>query len=439
MDRSTDILIIGGGAAGLMAGRELTRGGLSVRILEGRKRLGGRIHTLPVQNFPGNAEAGAEFIHGKTPITLGLLKEANIGHYETGGQRWNAGTDRKQSNLSGVHWEEFEQQLNELEQDMTLNDFLGQYFRGARYQGLRDSVRGMASGFDCADPDLASALALREEWFSQTENGDPQYRIQGGYSQLTGFLEKEIRSGGGKIKMNTLAREVLWNRNPVIVFGDKEEEYQARKVLITIPTGVLQSKTRGKGKLNFNPSIPELEDAADQIGFGSGIKFLLLFRSAFWKDREFLDLIGPGKDHLGMIFSKFPVPTWWTPFPKDDPMLTGWIGGPPAARLKRSSDNVLLTLAEESILAIFGRSTGWFRQNLVKSKVINWAGDPYSRGSYSYATLGSGKARKQFVGFPSENLFFAGEAFYEGPFPGTVEAALASGKESAHRMLSLPR
>src|SRR4051794_14534532 len=73
-----DILVIGAGASGLMAARELSAKGKKVIILEARKRAGGRIDTSPVKHFNQPVETGAEFIHGKLPLTLQLLKENNI-------------------------------------------------------------------------------------------------------------------------------------------------------------------------------------------------------------------------------------------------------------------------------------------------------------------------------------------------------------------------
>ena len=42
----TDVVIVGGGLAGLAAARKLARAGLSTRIVEARERLGGRAHTI---------------------------------------------------------------------------------------------------------------------------------------------------------------------------------------------------------------------------------------------------------------------------------------------------------------------------------------------------------------------------------------------------------
>ena len=58
-----DILIIGAGAAGLAAARELSSANFKVIVLEARDRIGGRVYTN--RTFaPIPIEFGAELIHG---------------------------------------------------------------------------------------------------------------------------------------------------------------------------------------------------------------------------------------------------------------------------------------------------------------------------------------------------------------------------------------
>ena len=74
-------------------------------------------------------------------------------------------------------------------------------------------------------------------------------------------------------------------------------------------------------------------------------------------------------------------------------------------------------------------------QLLTASAVVNWKKDPYSRGAYSYDTVGSIEAKK-ILNTPIEGtIYFAGEAFYEGTSPGTVEAALVSAKNVVEKIV----
>ena len=56
----TNLLVVGAGAAGLIAACELARAGKRVTVLEARDRCGGRIWSLPVQEWGYPAEGGAE-------------------------------------------------------------------------------------------------------------------------------------------------------------------------------------------------------------------------------------------------------------------------------------------------------------------------------------------------------------------------------------------
>lgn len=180
------ILIIGAGAAGLVAAYELSAAGYPVIVVEATERAGGRILTQEGGGFSMPVEAGAEFIHGELPVTLKLLKEAGITYRPVEGRmlRLRNGEWIEQDLFSG-DWEELMRQMGQLKEDIPIETFLDTYFSDGRYALLRSSVRGFAEGYDLVDLRRASTLALYQEW---QEEGEAQYRVDGGYGKLIDHL-----------------------------------------------------------------------------------------------------------------------------------------------------------------------------------------------------------------------------------------------------------
>ena len=138
---------------------------------------------------------------------------------------------------------------------------------------------------------------------------------------------------------------------------------------------------------------------------------------------------------FGFIISDQVIPTYWTQNPEKSALLTGWLGGPEAAVLKDAADDHILALTIQSLGKIFDMQEADIRNLLSGAEVMNWTADPYSRGSYSYATVHTAEARKVLTAPINGAIYFAGEGLYDGPEMGTVEAALASGKKIAEIIL----
>ena len=424
--QDSQIIIIGAGAAGLMAASILGKSGINVSVVEGRDRVGGRIYTLEKSVFSFPAEAGAEFVHGDLPVTMKLLKEAGINYSPVEGKMWNArnGTlSREQTFVEG--WPLVMEKLKELPLDLNIEDFLNKYFSGDKYIPLQKSLIGFVEGYDAADPKRASAFALRDEWLS--ENDAKQYRIHGGYQNLINYLKKECADAGVKIHLNAAVKEIVWKENQVEA-KTESEIFHGSKLLLTVPLGILQTAA-----ISFFPDLPQKTEAANKMGFGSVIKILLGFKNKFWENVR--DKDEKNLNSLGFLFSDELVPTWWTQFPSDIPMLTGWLAGPKAKRLQTYSDEMLLHEALNSLSKIFNVKTELLKAQLYSHRIINWPADPFALGAYSYFTVETPEARKILAAPIANTLFFAGEAFYAGAEMGTVEAALASGEEAGNEIL----
>jgi monoamine oxidase len=429
----SDILIIGAGAAGLMAARSLTNTGKKVTLLEARDRCGGRIHTLTQGPVFNTVELGAEFVHGDLPVTLNLLKEAGIPYHHTGGEMWHyqEGHFDKEGPFAG-DWDLLMDKLGKLERDISIEDFLQNEFPGDKYDSLKNSVRKYASGYDTADTAKASSFALRKEWQSEEFS---QYRIKGGYGAMVNYLEEEFKKGGGVIHLNSVVTAIHWQAGRVKVITGAGKTYEVAQILIALPLGVLQAEKGATAAIAFYPPIPGYTKAINAMGFGAVIKVLLEFKEPFWEDKLTEKLAGKSLKNMGFLLSDEDIPTWWTQMPQHRPVLTGWLGGPAAAAKKNLTDKEILQQSLQSISNIFKRDIEELRNRLAAHYIMNWTNNPFTRGSYVYDTVESVAARK-ILNDPVENtLFFAGEYLYEGPIMGTAEAALTSGEQVAKKII----
>lgn len=411
------IIIIGGGISGLVAARSLSRK-YNVVLLEALRRFGGRIHTIKKDGTNQHIEGGAEFIHGKAIETIKLLKLAGLKYTKVVGKFY-----RKKKKLLVADedmmegWEDLLLQMSELEEDMTLNNFLATYFAEESYQDLRRHALEFAEGFDIADPDKVSTKSLYKEWSKQSTD----HRVDVGYSALIDFLIQDIRQRGGKLYTEAIVNTIDWQDQQVVIKTIDHQTYTADKCIITVPIGILQNP---KGlAIQFQPPIPEYHAAAGKIGYGKVIKVVLTFRSRFWK-----------KDP-GFFLGHDSFSAWWTQLPSAAPVLTGWAGGLKAEDLSIFSAELLLEKAIASLSDLFTMDEMAIKELLVDWEVFNWQTERSILGGYSYATPETANALKILNTPINEKLFFAGEGLYSGDHPGTVEAAIVSAKQTVAHLL----
>jgi monoamine oxidase len=416
------ILIIGAGAAGLMAARELSSNKQNVTILEASNRIGGRIYTLHDDAFVKPVEAGAEFIHGNLHLTKQLLSEANIPVRKVKGEMLHVENgERKKLNEFDAGWDELMNRMEQLKEDMPVADFLKKYFSDEKYSSLRISVQGFAEGFDLADISSASVFALRNEWIHEGE----QFRVEGGYQKLVDHLLNVCITNSCTIYTSCIAKEIYWKKNEVKIVAADNRSFECNKVIITVPLGVLQAELNYEASITFAPSIYDIFQAAKLIGYGTVIKILLQFNESFWNKRT------------GFILSNENIPTWWTQSPDAYPLLTGWLSGSKAKTLPNTNTQSIFDESLRSLSSIFNMEKQALREKLTAWKIVDWSSDPFSLGGYSFDKLESATAKK-ILNLPiKETIFFAGEALYEGEAPGTVEAALVSGREAAKKVMAL--
>jgi monoamine oxidase len=200
------IIIVGAGAAGLMAARELTRAGKRVTILEARDRCGGRIQSRSIGDAGSRTEGGAEFVHGDAPVTLGLLREARLSILPIEGRVWTVVEGKFSTRAPHPQMPEFHKALQRIQEDLPIAEFLRRHFGGSEFEGLRRSIERMVESYDAADPERASTLALRDEWLNSGRSA--QVRIVGGYGSMADFLVAACRDYGGTIHLGAIVKAI---------------------------------------------------------------------------------------------------------------------------------------------------------------------------------------------------------------------------------------
>jgi monoamine oxidase len=431
-----DVIVLGAGAAGLMAAAELIQAGRSVLLLEARDRIGGRIWTRRESGLAAPIELGAEFIHGHAPLTRTVLARAGSTAIETGDSHLSLRDGELKARDS--QFAKIRAALKAtrplLRDDVSFDDLLNKRLAGLLSAEERQYARLLAQGFDAADTARASARAIVDEWAGDTLGDAPQSRPQNGYESLLTALAPPLETAQLRLQLQSVVQSVRWSKGSVRVDGEflgSRFGAHAAQLLVTLPVGVLQHEPPALGSVRFTPPLEAKKPALAGLASGAIIKLLLRFSSSFWETVA----EGRYRDASFLHAPQAEFPTFWTPAPLRAPLLVAWAGGPQALTLRAAATEThLVRAALASLQSLFGSLD--VAQQLVAYYYHDWEQDPFARGAYSYVTVGGTSAREQLAQPLDDTLFFAGEATDLHDEAGTVTGALESGVRAARQMLA---
>jgi monoamine oxidase len=423
--------VLGAGIAGLAAAEHLAAAGRKVVILEGRDRIGGRIHTLHPPALRHPVELGAEFVHGRPPELRALIRAADLAldQLPEWHEREQDGVERPQPDLR-----ELVQHLlgpdPEEEPDRPVTELIRE--RGSAISGrLRMAIQYLES-FHGAELDRLGSRALAETESAETEDGEQTFRLREGYDHLIEWLGARPAAGSVELRLEARITDIEWRAGLVRVSTRDPHggasEVTGSKAIITLPLGVLKAPRGSAGAVRIEPAPSGWSRSLEALHMGTAQRIVLQFEEIWWARPDgSLPSFVHGFDE--------PFPVWWTSLPRKRPILTGWAGGPRAARLAGLESEVLLARALESAGAIFGEPPAALRDRLVQSYTHDWLSDPFARGAYSYGGVGAREARRLLASPVTGTLFLAGEATAEAGRNATVHGAHASGRRAARAVV----
>jgi len=460
-----DVVVVGGGFAGLTAARQLYGSmGHSVIVLEARDRTGGRTLTdrSIVSEFdPDNdlddnfgVDLGASIITGTrgNPVSL-LVKQLGLKmHILERTQDVPLLDDADASFVDKATDEETHMLFNSaLEATAKLKEnpssegmglgpaMTSLVLQDDKWKALTDgstSLRGETVGarsllWHWANLEYAAATDLERislrHWDQDDEwdLGSEHALIPKGYNAITDAMAVglDVRLGHEVVRVDTTTPD-----EGVVVVAKtadgEERRLKARCCIVTLPLGVLKESPP-----DFVPSLPTAKTRAiERMGFGLINKVVVLFPTQFWPADD---------DCFGRIVDTSESPTrrgtmyihWNLARCANAPILVSISSGVSAEVQETRTDEDLVEELLDHLRLHFGMDAV---PDPLATRVTRWKSERYSRGTYSYLGKDATPADIEALREPcsEDRLHFAGEATSR-EYPATTTGAVFSGMRAA--------
>ncbi len=400
-----DVVVIGAGAAGLAAGRQLAQAGVKFRILEARSRIGGRAFTS-ASEFP--LDLGCGWLHSAdanpfTAILSGLGFTIDKTPPAWGRHSLDLGFSAEEQLAFDRAMTTFWRDLAKAARDAPDQPAAGLLAPGGPFNALIAAVMSYASG---TEPDRLSI----HDTGNYADTG-LNWRVVEGYGA-------GIAAFGHDLPV-TLSCPVtrLDHSGRHLRLMTPQGVITAERAIITLPTNLLAQEA-----LAFDPPLPEKCAAAAVLPLGIADKLVLAL------DRP-LNL--PKDGHLfGRIDRTDTASYHLRPFGRG--IIEAYFGGHLAADLEIEGAKAFYAFAEDELADLLGTS---IRARLRPVAETAWGQDPFARGAYSYALPGHAEARGKLAAPVEDRIFFAGEACSKQAF-STAHGAYLTGMAAAEAIIA---
>jgi monoamine oxidase len=407
-DSDVEVVVVGGGAAGVAAAKHLHRASVNCLLVEARPRLGGRAYTV-VDSSGFTLDLGCGWLHSADRNPWVRVAEAEGVALDKTLPPWQrrtleTGFPRAEQNDFQNAMAEFFARLEQAAQgdkDVAAATLLEP---GNRWNGLINSVGTYISGGDL------DRLSVKD--FDRYEDSGVNYRAFKGYGALIADYGADIP------QMRDCPVRKIDHRGQRLRIETDKGAITADRAIVTVPSAVLATEA-----ITFASALPDKIAAARGLPLGLADKLFLSLESAeeFEKETRLFgrtDRNGTGGYHL-------------RPFGR--PLIEAYFAGGLAAELEAGGDHAFFEYAVSELVGLFGND---FSRRLKPVQVHRWANDPYALGSYSFALPGFADCRQKLAAPVDNRLFFAGEACSAHDF-STAHGGYFTGVAAAEQVIAL--
>lgn len=445
---SPDVIVIGAGLSGLYAAQLLEEQGARVTVIEGRKRIGGRIFTL--DDVPGHPEGGGNGIGAGYARVIDMAKRSGVKlipvRQRTETTQSDTVINLRGRNISLSEWPtsplnpfpadrrgklpwaypfDLYAKANPLKEgdvwtdprfarfDISLYEFM-------RAQGADEATIDLALGTGMlygSNPYDFSLLALFHTFAwgaQQLAFGREAYAIDGGNQRLPEAMARRLK---GVVETGRTVTGIATDKTGATVTCADGSTRRAKAVVVTTPFTALRS-------VRFDPVLPALQaEAIDQLGYSTA------FQAHFVADRPFwLDDGMPANMWTDGPAGRFAALRYGAD-PNQVTSFLAFVNGAQGERLDRMPPDA----AAAEILEFLARVRPSTKGRLRAVKTLSWQRDPFAGGIYSAWKPGQITRYASTIAKPHGNIFFAGE--HTAMLNRGMEGAMESGERAVGEVL----
>ena len=401
-----EVVVVGGGAAGIAAARRLHDASIDCLLVEARSRLGGRAWTVIEQGYA--LDLGCGWLHSADRNPWRGIAEAQGATIDRSAAPWSrqpleVSFPREELNDYQEAMASFFDRLERLAQNPSDVPCSAAFLADCRWNPLFDALSTYISG---AEWEFVSA----KDYDRYADSGINWRIVEGlgatiaahgaGLPVVFDCPVRSVDHGGKRLRIETAQGTMT-----------------ADRAIIAAPPTMLTA-----GALSFTPALPKKIEAAQNLPLGHDDKLFMTLANAeeFDKDLRVFAHI----DRTATAGYNF------RPFGR--PLIEAYFGGACAAALEAQGDAAFFDFAATELSDVFGND---FRRRIKPIRVHRWGADPLARGAYSYATPGFADCRQTLAEPVDNRLFFAGEACSPHDF-STAHGALQTGVAAAEQVIA---